>query len=117
METTMTSKGYAELPEIGFYYPNPLWKDGDWIKNLILFFDGIALLVPDYMEGKLEQFDPAIVTGLRDEGLLHIIRPEEAVDKSATQNLASALTDIIVSGVLAGARLARMEMNTDLPQP
>lgn len=96
----MTSKSQVDVPEIGFYYPNPMWMDGDWVKNLVLFFDGIALLVPDYMEDRLKHFDPAIVTGLRDEGLLHIIKPEEAVNKSATENLASVLTDVIVSGAL-----------------
>jgi len=96
----MTSTGRAELPEVGFYYPNPLWMNGDWVKNLILFFDGIALLVLDYMQDRLEHFDPAIVAGLRDQGLLHIIKPEDAVDKPATENLASVLTDVIVSGAL-----------------
>ena len=38
-----------QLPELAFYYPNPVWSDSDWVKNLVLFFDGIALLVPDYM--------------------------------------------------------------------
>lgn len=96
----MTSKTQAELPDFGFYYPNPIWMNGDWVKNLILFFDGIALLVPDYMEERLEHLDPAIVTGLRDQGLLHVIKPEEVVDKAATENLASVLTDVIVSGAL-----------------
>jgi hypothetical protein len=72
------------LPEVGFYYPDPMWMHGDWVENLVLFFDGIALLVPDYMEDRLEHFDPAIVTGLRDQGLLHVIKPEEAVDKSSS---------------------------------
>ncbi len=96
----MSSESHPNHPELGFYYLNPIWMNGDWIKNLILFFDGIALLVPDYMEDKLEHFDPAIVTGLRENGLLHIINPEEAVDRKATENLASVLTDVIVSGAL-----------------
>ena len=28
----------AETREIAFYYPNPMWDYGDWIKNLVLFF-------------------------------------------------------------------------------
>lgn len=86
--------------EVAFYYPNPFWMDGDWIKNLILFFDGIALLVPTYMKDRIEGNDPAIVAGLRQHGLLHIIEPESVVDKAASENLASAMTDIIVSGAL-----------------
>jgi hypothetical protein len=90
----------SERPEIAFYYPNPFWRDGDWIKNLILFFDGIALLVPDYMQDQIEQSDPAIVSGLREHGLLHIIEPESAVGKTASASLATMMTDVLVSGVL-----------------
>ncbi|HKV54809.1 MAG TPA: hypothetical protein VJN94_09210 [Candidatus Binataceae bacterium] len=86
--------------DLAFYYPNWMWSSGDWIKNLILFFDGIALLVPNYMGNLPEEVDPAIVAGLKQYGLLEIIEPEKAVDKSATEKLATALTDIIASGAL-----------------
>jgi hypothetical protein len=86
--------------ELAFYYPNPMWYHGDWIKNLVLFFDGIALLVPNYMKRRPEELDPAIVAGLKQHGLLEIIEPEHAVDKSATEKLATAMTDVITSGVL-----------------
>ena len=66
----------------------------------MLFFDGIALLVPDYMKERPEQIDRPIVVGLRERGLLEIIEPEKAVDKSSTEQLASTLSDIIASGVL-----------------
>jgi hypothetical protein len=52
------------------------------------------------MKDRPEQLDPAIVTGLRESGLLEIVEPEKAVDREATQQLASAMTDIITSGVL-----------------
>lgn len=86
--------------EIAFYYPNPMWYNGDWIKNLILFFDGIGLLVPEYMTDRVGESDPAIFEGLRQHGLLRLIEPEAAVDKVATEKLATALTDIIASGML-----------------
>jgi hypothetical protein len=86
--------------ELASYYPNPMWTHGDWIENLVLFFDGIALLVPSYMKGRPEEIDPAIVAGLKQHGLLEIIQPEKAVDKAATEKLATALTEVITSGVL-----------------
>ena len=86
--------------ELAFYYPNPFWVDGDWIKNLVLYFDGVAFLVPKYMQVRLEGSDPAIVAGLREMDLLHVIEPEKAVDKIATEQLAQALADIIASGKL-----------------
>jgi len=45
-------RAVAKDKELAFYYPGPVWHSGDWIKNLILFFDGIALLVPDYIKDK-----------------------------------------------------------------
>jgi hypothetical protein len=95
-----TPSGEAALPEIGFYYPNQFWYSGDWIKNLILFFDGVGLLVPDYMQDRLEQSDPAIVGGLRDHGLLHVLEPETVVDKDAAEQLAAAMVKVISSGAL-----------------
>ena len=77
-----------------------MWSYGNWIKSLVLFFDGIALLVPDYMKDRPEMLDPSIVIGLKEQGLLEIIEPEKAVDKSATEQLAAAMTDIITSGAL-----------------
>jgi hypothetical protein len=93
------SKGQA-MPEIAFYYPNPMWQSGDWIKNLILFFDGVGLLVPNYMLDRPELLDPAIVAGLREHDLLHILEPEIVVDAAATKKLAAAMSEIITSGAL-----------------
>src|SRR5438309_9689967 len=90
----------TKTAELAFYYPNPIWTNGDWIKNLILFFDGIALLVPKYMKQTIEDVDPAIVAGLTQHHLLHIIEPEKAVDKNASKALSAAMTDIIASGAL-----------------
>jgi len=99
----MSDQGPAtrgERPEIAFYYPNPMWYSGDWIKSLILFFDGVGLLVPTYMRDRPEIEDPAIVAGLKQHGLLHVLEPETVVDAAATERLATAMTDIIVSGAL-----------------
>ena len=96
----MTQAATGTLPEVAFYYPEPFWSDGNWIKNLILFFDGIGLLIPEYMRDRAERRDPAIVAGLLDKQLLHIFEPELLVDKEATQKLAESLVNVIVSGAL-----------------
>ena len=87
-------------PEIAFYYPGPIWYSPDQVKSLLLFFDGIALLVPAYMKERPERIDPIMASPLREQGLLHILEPETLVDKPATEQLASAMTNIITSGVL-----------------
>jgi hypothetical protein len=61
----------SELPQVAFYYPGPMWRGSDYIKNLLVFFDGVALLVPEYMRDRPFDFDPAVATGLKDQGLLH----------------------------------------------
>ncbi len=87
----------ADLPEIAFYYPNPYWSDLDWAKNLILFFDGIGMLIPNYMDHHSDLDDLAVITGLKEHNLFHVIEPEYAVDADATKKLANTLVDIIAS--------------------
>jgi hypothetical protein len=86
--------------DAAFYYPGVIWRDASWVKSLALFFDEIALLVPDYMRDRLQRLDPAIVAGLEEAGLLRILSPESLVDDSAAERLASALGDALASGVM-----------------
>jgi hypothetical protein len=86
------------IKDVAFYYPGHLWHHTDWIKTLLLFFDGIGLLVPEYKQGEPESRDPILAGSLRDRGLLHYLVADQVVDKQATEQLATALTDVIVSG-------------------
>lgn len=96
----MPEKLQPTPPELAYYYPNPMWQQGDWIKNLILFFDGIALLVPKHIKNKPFEVDPAIATGLDESGLLKILEPETVIDRTSAESLANAMADIIASGKL-----------------
>ena len=84
--------------EVAFYYPGHLWHYTDWIKTLLLFFDGVGLFVPEYKLGEPEAVDPVLAGPLRDKGLLHYLVADQVVDKEATEHLASALTNFITSG-------------------
>ncbi len=88
--------------EVAYYYPGPIRSSGDWVKNLILFFDGIALLVPDYHPHRYKPgfSDDAVVAGLQNHDLLYIIQPEMAVDAAATKALATAMETVFLSGAL-----------------
>jgi hypothetical protein len=88
------------MQDWAFYYPGPTWVDSDVIKNMILFFDGLPMLVPDYLHDKPLISDPAVAAGLLQHGLLKQIHPEQFVDKEAAEQLATQMTDIITSGVL-----------------
>jgi len=86
--------------DVAFYYPGPFWYSASWVKNLLLFFDGLALLVPTYMRDRPSALEPEMAVPLTSEGLLHILEPEALVDRQATEQLATALVDIIASGAL-----------------
>ena len=99
MTELSTAASPTTLPEIAFYYPGHVWKSSEWIKNLVLFFDGVGLLKPNYRPGP-EIFDPAIAIPLQEHGLLRILSAETVVDRSSTEKLAEAMTDLIASGAL-----------------
>jgi hypothetical protein len=90
----------AAAADVAFYYPGWMWQDAGWVKSLALFFDQIALLVPDYMRGRPRLVDPAIAAGLEDAGLLRVLSPEALVDKEATEALAAAMVDLLAGGAL-----------------
>ena len=85
--------------EVAFYYPGWMWQSDNAVKNLLLFFDGVALLVPEYMKGRPRLVVPEIAEPLLDAGLLHILEPEELIDRAATEKLAEALANVVASGV------------------
>ena len=87
-------------PEFAFYYPGQYWLNVDWVKNLICFFDGITMLIPEYMRDHGGFDDVPIISGLKEHNMFHVIRPEEVVDAKATETLTESLIEIITSGRL-----------------
>ena len=98
--TMHNSQPDTKAPNVAFYYPGWIWHDVGSLKNLLLFFDGIALLVPDYMQDRVERFDHELTIPLLDAGLLHRLKPEELIDKAATENLVHSLANILETGAL-----------------
>ena len=101
----------VERDEVAFYYPGWIWREDDAIKNLLLFFDGIALLVPEYMKDRPQRVVPEIAEPLLDAKLLHILKPEQLVDKSAAEKLTEALTEVIASGKLDSLGTEHMQFH------
>ena len=87
-------------PDVAFYYPGQYWLDADWIKNIVLFFDGIGMLIPSYMPDQGSWDDLPVVEALKDNELFHVIRPEEHIGAEETHALATAIQGIIDSGGL-----------------
>lgn len=86
--------------EIAFYYPGHIWGHGEWIKNLLLFFDGVGLLVPEYKKMEAELLDPVLAGPLREQGLLHYLVADEVVDEGATQQLANVIAGLLEAGAM-----------------
>jgi hypothetical protein len=92
--------GEATLPEVAFYYPNPYWRNVDWVKNIILFFDGIGMLIPNYMEESAQFDDEAVIAGLKQHNLFHVFQPETFFDREAGVRLEQMMMAIVDAGTL-----------------
>lgn len=97
---TTTQSAPDVLPEVAYYYPEWHWRPDEhgWVKTLLLFFDEIALLVPDYKRFQPANIDPEVAGALQDEGLLRIIEPEWFVDAEMTTELAATMVTLIEAG-------------------
>ena len=93
-----------EMKEIAYYYPAPYWlaKEGDWIKSLLLFFDEVAILLPNYMRGRHREADPFLAGPLEEQGLLRVLEPKEWVDAEVAETLAEIMVELLVGGVFDG---------------
>lgn len=90
-------KGQAK-GDVAFYYPGHLWSEADWVKTLLLFFDGIGLLVPERKKYEIELVDPVLAEPLKEKGLLHYLIAEEIVDLEATQRMVEPMLDLASVG-------------------
>jgi hypothetical protein len=101
--------GTDRLGELAYYYPEPYWlaNEGSWIKSLLLFFDGVAILLPDYMSGRELVADPALAGPLTDQGLLKVLHPEWFVDGQLADRLAEGMVELITSGAFDDSAVAQ----------
>lgn len=66
-------------PQWAFNQGGIVWKSESWAKSLLLFFDGISLLVPSEWDdlAKLNQW--FLWEPLQDQGRLQLVRPRDVV--------------------------------------
>lgn len=89
------------MNDTAYYYPAPYWmaREGDWIKSLLLFFDEVAILLPDYMRGRHTDADPALAGPLEEQGLLRVLEPNEWVGAEEAERLAEIMVELLAEGV------------------
>lgn len=88
------------MNDTAYYYPAPYWQleETGWIKSLLLFFDDIAILLPDYMYGRHAYSDPVLAESLEERGLLHVLEPKDWIDKETASHLANIVVELIKNG-------------------
>ena len=92
------------MSDTAYYYPAPFWmlQETGWIKSLLLFFDDIATLLPDYMYGRHVSADPVLAAPLEDRGLLHVLEPKGWLDQGTTARLADIIVEMLTNGAFDG---------------
>src|SRR5207253_1547841 len=82
----MSPQSYA------FYFPGPAWYDAGSILNMLLFFDGVALLTPAHVRDRVLETSPQLARALLDRGELLRLDPADVIDDA----LANRLHEIIM---------------------
>ena len=90
--------------DVAYCYPAPYWHmpEGGWVKSLLLFFDKVAILLPDYMYGRHHRADPVLAEPLEDQGLLEVLEPTRWIDHEMATKLAEAVSGLLADGVFDG---------------
>ena len=91
----------SEQLDVAYYYPAPFWgwDEGGWVKSLLLFFDKVSILLPDYMYGRHHVAARALAQPLEELGLLEVLEPGHWVDEEMTKSLADAVVGLLANGV------------------
>lgn len=92
------------MNETAYIYPTPYWKQREtgWIKSLLLFFDDIAILLPDHMRGHHFAADPVLAEPLEERSLLHVLDPNSWLDQEAIECFANTICEMLATGVFDG---------------
>lgn len=91
-----SSSESLKVPELAYYYPDTYWRDhaaSSFIKSVLLFFDGIATLVPQHAQERAIDADPTLVGPLVASGKMRMLEPREIIDAPSVELLVAALTD------------------------
>ncbi len=87
--------------DVAYCYPAPYWRmgEGGWVKSLLLFFDKVSILLPDYMYGRHHLADPVLAEPLEAQGLLEVLEPTHWIDRDMATKLAEAVSGLLANGV------------------
>lgn len=96
ISTDEPTTAVPRLRDLAYYYPDTYWLRGqqsDWVKSVLLFFDGVATLVPEHARSKAIHADPTLVEPLLSTGSMVMLEPTEIIDLEAVELMGEALTE------------------------
>ena len=87
----------AGAAEYAYYFSDWIWSGGstDFMKSMLLFFDGLALALPPELATELIERDPILATPLAEKGLLVNFDPTVQLDAVTADRLANTLTELL----------------------
>ena len=103
--------------DVAYCYPAPYWHmgEGGWVKSLLLFFDKVSILLPDYMYGRHHLADPVLAKPLADRGLLEVLEPTHWVDHDMAGSLAEAVSSCLTAAYSMTCRETFRSMSCPSP--
>jgi hypothetical protein len=92
---------------LGCYSNGWIWPEADldWVKTLLLFFDGIALFMPQSLVNKVVETDPYLAQPLAARGLLTNLDPDEILDQETSQIIISIVDRLVTANPSAVHRM------------
>lgn len=101
----MTDSG-SPLAQVAVYHPWPLLTPqsiGAWAKNMMLFFDQVALIAPATAAETMRPDDKSTIFPLVEQGLFRFLDPATLVDETAANQI---LNFLLEAATAPNARLA-----------
>src|SRR4051794_35536377 len=101
----------APREELALYHPWPSLDDGwssldhhrslgGWMKNMLLFFDGVAILAPPEAADRLTSTDEETMIPLVEQSLVRLLPPREMIDDATSEVILAFLFDAATSSAL-----------------
>jgi len=84
-------------PEFALYHPWPPLDGrtiGEWVKTMLLFFEGVAILAPPTEGERLVTREEETLAPLADQGLFRVLDPAELIQKHEAEAILEFLSSI-----------------------
>jgi hypothetical protein len=92
-----SDSGVPSVTDLGYYYSDWIWGERsiNFMKSMLLFFDGLALALPSHLAAEVIDRDPVLAAPLAEKELLVNFDPVSTLDANAAERLATTLTEVV----------------------